>query len=253
VSAAALGIVSAALAVAACGDEKKTATTPSTTPGSLATGRLPCSDEKVKLDPADFTTKVDNPYFPLAKGTRWSYRGADKEGTKSTGAVTATGQTKRIAGITASALVDRNTEDGKLAEEATEWYAQDKDGNVWYLGEDVKEYENRKVTARDSSLVGNSPLQAGVTMLGKPIPGSCHRLSYEKGESEDRLAVLSTRDRVSVPAGRYTKVVKLKQTTPLEPDAIEHRYYARGVGLVLVRAVSGEGERVELVRFRPAR
>jgi hypothetical protein len=248
-----MGVVCASLALAACGDDEQASTTPRTTPGTLQAGRLPCSDEQVKLDPADFTTKVDNPYFPLAKGTRWSYRGEDKEGTKTTADVTATGQTKKIAGITATALRDRNTEDGQLVEVATEWYAQDKDGNVWYLGEDVKEYENGKFKEAGSSLVGDGPLQPGVTMMGKPIPGSCFRLSYEKGESEDRLAVLSVNAKVSGPAGSYTKVVQLKQTTPLEPEAIEHRYYAPGVGLVQVRVQSGERERVELVRHTAAK
>jgi hypothetical protein len=232
--------------LAACGDDEGSA--PETTPPTPQTARLPCGDERVKLDPADFVRGVDNPYFPLKKGATWSYRGSDKEGTKSTSEVTVPGRTKQIAGITATGIVDRGSEDGKLLEVATEWYAQDKNGNVWYLGEDV---DDREVGEKTSSLYGDGPLQAGVTMMGKPIPGSCHRLSYEKGESADRFAVLNNRARVTVPAGRYTNVVLLKQTTPLEKDLVEDRYYARGVGLVLVKARSGEKERVELVKFTP--
>ncbi len=245
---AAFTVVLAVTALSACGgDDDGAGTGPITAP---VKSDIPCRDEPHKLDPGDFVSAVDNPYFPLKPGTRWSYRGSDKEGTKSTSEVTVPGRTRKVAGITATALVDRSTEDGKLLEVATEWYAQDKDGNVWYLGEDVKDLEVGETT---SSLVGQDPLQPGVTMLGKPIPGSCHRLSYEKGESADRLNVLSASRRVSVPAGRYTKVVQLKQTTPLEPDLIEYRYYARGVGLVLVQAQSGERERVELVRFTPGK
>lgn len=125
----------AALATAACGGDDNGADTGAFT--APVRSRVPCGNEPVKLDPADFVAGVENPYFPLKKGSRWSYRGSDKEGSKTTSEVTAPGRTKKIAGITATALVDRSTEDGKLIEVATEWYAQDKDGNVWYLGEDV--------------------------------------------------------------------------------------------------------------------
>ena len=242
-------LVCAALGVGGCGGDDEKDQKPFTAPVQQD-GGLPCADERVKLDPADFVAEVDNPYFPLKRGTRWSYRGSDKEGTKSSNEVTVPGTTKKIAGITASGLVDRGSEDGKLLEIATEWYAQDKDGNVWYLGEDVDDREGGEKT---SSLYGDGPLQAGVIMMGKPAPGSCHRLSYEKGESADRLNVLSVKAEASVPAGSYRNVVKLRQTTPLEPDLRENRYHARGVGLVSVQAESGEKERVELVRFTPGK
>lgn len=242
-----LGAAALAIGLAACGDdEEKSADKDVKAPIGA---QLPCSDEKVKLNPTDFAEKVDNPYFPIEKGTRWSYKGSDSEGTTSSSDVVATGATRKIAGITAHALRDRSKEDGKLIEIATEWYAQDKKGNVWYLGETVRDFESGAGGATEGSLYGDGPFQAGVTMLGKPIPGSCHRLAYEKGQTEDRLAVLSVKERVRVPAGTYTGAVKLKQTTPLEEDLIENRYYAKGVGLVKVQAESGEAEKVELVKF----
>ena len=155
----------------------------------------------MKLKAADFAEKVDNPYFPIEKGTRWSYRGSDTEGTSSSSEVVATGETRDFAGITAHALRDRSTEEGKLIEIATEWYAQDKKGNVWYLGETVRDFESGGGKT-EGSLYGDGPFQAGVTMMGKPIPGSCHRLVYEKGQSEDRLAVLSVKERGRGPGGQ---------------------------------------------------
>ena len=109
-------------------------------------GRLPKGSETVQLNPADFTTKIDNPYWPMKPGTRWVYRETDAEGARQKVLVTVTDRTKRIAnGITARVVRDVVTEKGQFVEVTDDWYAQDKRGNIWYLGEDTTEYENGKL------------------------------------------------------------------------------------------------------------
>jgi len=134
-------IVAAALltvaALAACGGEGGAATAS----GSAASNRgLPQGSEPVTLDPTDFTTRIDNPYFPLRPGSRWVYRETDTTGARQRVVVTVTKRTKRIAnGVTARVVRDVVTEGGRTIEATDDWYAQDSKGHVWYLGEDTAE------------------------------------------------------------------------------------------------------------------
>jgi hypothetical protein len=124
--------------------------------------RLPQGSEAVHLDPADFTTKIDNPYWPMQPGGRWVYRETDPEGARQRVVVTVTDRTKRIAnGITARVVHDVVTERGKRVEVTDDWYAQDRAGNVWYLGEHTTEYAHGKPTTTEGSFeagaTGRSP------------------------------------------------------------------------------------------------
>src|SRR5215212_1208623 len=101
------------------------------------------------INPADFTTTIDNKYFPLAPGTTFIYQGKTKDATEGD-VVTVTSDTKRIMGVECVVVDDKVTEDGKLTEQTYDWYAQDKEGNVWYFGEDSKEYEDGKVSTEGS-------------------------------------------------------------------------------------------------------
>jgi len=113
---------------------------------------LPQGDDPVNLDPAEFTTKIDNPYWPMKPGTRWVYREIDEEGKKLKIVVVVTTETKKIAnGITARVVRDTVTEDGALIEDTNDWYAQDADGNIWYMGEDTAEFENGKISTKSGS------------------------------------------------------------------------------------------------------
>ena len=136
-----LAVTGALLAGCGGGDtEKKVA--PAKSP-------LPQGAEKVKLDPADFTTEIDNAYWPMRRGSRWVYRETNSEGARQKVVVTVTGKTKRIAnGVEAVVVRDEVTENGVPVEITDDWYAQDADGNVWYLGEHTTEYENGKPSRR---------------------------------------------------------------------------------------------------------
>jgi hypothetical protein len=206
---------------------------------------LPQGSEPVDLDPADFTTRIDNPYWPMVPGTKWVYRAPDERIE-----VTVTRKKKKVEGVDAVVLRDVVTgEDGSLVEVTDDWYAQDSDGNVWYLGEDTKEYENGKVaTTAGSWESGVDGAEAGVIMAGKPRPGLTYRQEYYEGEAEDAGKVLSLNATAKVPFGSFDNCLKTEDTSPLDPGVVEHKYYAKGVGPVL-RTSAGGGGREELVSF----
>jgi hypothetical protein len=215
---------------------------------------LPHGSEPADLDPADFTTRVDNAYFPLAPdgtpGRRWVYRGTEG-GNRIRVVVTVTSEKKEVEGIPALVVSDVVTgEDGDLIESTFDWYAQDSFGNVWYLGEDTAEYEAGKVVSTSGSWEsGVDSAEAGIIMPGKPTPGLAYRQEYYEGKAEDDARVVSLDETVKVPFGSFTGVLKTRDTTPLEPNLVEFKYYASGVGQVLKTAESGAG-REELVSFR---
>jgi hypothetical protein len=219
--------------------------------GGSQGGKLPQGSEPVGLDPNDFTTKIDNPYWPMAPGTRWTYRETDQEGTEQKVVVTVADRVKKVAnGVTARIVRDTVTEDGKLIEDTFDWYAQDKEGNVWYLGEDTAEFEDGKLSTKEGSFeAGVRGAQPGIIMPARPTPGMRYRQEYLKGEAEDQGKVLSTDEMAEVPFGHFRGALLTKDTVGTEPNVLEYKLYARGVGPVLVVGVSGgPGSREELIR-----
>src|SRR5262245_62780662 len=95
----------------------------------------PLIDNSIQIDPANFVDEIDNPFFPLQPGTTFTYQSTDGS---EVDFVTVTDQTKTILGVTCVVVQDNVFVDGKLAESTLDYYAQDKDGNVWYFGEDTK-------------------------------------------------------------------------------------------------------------------
>ena len=238
--------LAAALSLMACGDDGQN--------GDRNGGRgstLPQGSEAVELDPADFTTEIDNPYWPMRPGARWVYRETDSEGLEQKVVVTVTPKTKRIAnGVEARVVHDVVTEDGEPVEVTDDWYAQDKDGNVWYLGEATTEYENGKPVSRKGSFeAGRDGAQPGVIMPADPEPGVAYRQEYYKGEAEDRGEIVGVDEQAEVPAGHFRNVLMTKDLNPLEPKILEFKFYARGVGPVLAVSVSGGSDREELVSY----
>jgi hypothetical protein len=207
------------------------------------------------LAPGDFTIRIDNPYLPMRPGSRWVYRETEAGGTAQRVVVKVTRRTKRIAnGITARVVRDTVTERGRLVEDTFDWFAQDRAGNVWYLGEDTTEYEDGRPVSKEGSWeAGVDGARPGIFMLARPRPGRGYRQEYAPGEAEDRARVLSIDDEAEVPAGHFTNVLTTKDWNPLEPRALEYKLYARGVGLVLALQASGGSGREELLRYEPGR
>ena len=235
-----------AVLVAACSGGSREASDP-----SAAATTLPKGSEPVKLDPGRFTTEIDNPYWPMTPGSRWVYRETDAAGEVQRVEVTVTDQTKTIMGIEARVIHDKVTlTDGALVEDTLDWYAQDAEGNIWYLGEDTKEYENGKVTSTEGSWqAGVDGAQPGILLPARPQPGMAYRQEYYKGQAEDAAQVLSLDKQAKVPFGAFSDVLVTKDSTPLKPNLLEHKFYAQGVGPVLVLTVKGGASREELLRF----
>ncbi len=218
--------------------------------GGSDAATLPQGSEAVTLDAADFTAEIDNPYWPMPVGARWVYRETDAKGGEQRVEVTVFDETKEIIGIQARVVHDLVTEDGDPVEDTYDWYAQDADGNIWYLGEDTKEYENGKVvTTAGSWEAGVDGAQPGVIVPAHPEVGMVYREEYYAGEAEDAAEVLSMDEKAEVPFGSFDHVLLTKNYTPLEPDVLEHKFYAKGVGPVLAMTLSGGSDREELVEF----
>ena len=189
----------------------------------------------------------------MTPGNRWVYRESDGQGAEKRVEVVVLDRTETILGIEAAVVHDVVTQGGSLVEDTYDWYAQDAQGNVWYLGEDTKEYENGNVVSTEGSwTAGVDGAQAGIVMPAEPRPGTTFRQEYYAGEAEDRARILSVGERADVPFGSFGSVVMTKDTTPLKPSVLEYKFYARGVGPVLVLGVSGGASREELVRFERA-
>jgi hypothetical protein len=205
----------------------------------------------VALAASAFSTHIDNPYLPMSPGSRWVYHETAADGTSQRVVVKVTKQTRLIAnGVTARVVRDTATSKGEVVEDTFDWYAQDKRGNVWYLGEDTKEYENGKVVSTHGSWeAGVNGARPGIVMPAHPRPGMQYRQEYLKGEAEDSARVLSVDDQAEVKVGHFKHVVLTKEWNPLEPKVLEYKLYARGVGPVLALTVSGGSDREELVGF----
>lgn len=270
--AALLGIgLSAALVTNACGanttagkdksPETSTTAASSTTSTTAASessiqGGLPQGSETVKLDPADFSINIDNPYWPMSPGSKWVYSETDTAGTNEKVVVEVTNKTKMIAnGIEARVIRDTASENGVPVEITDDWYAQDKAGNIWYLGEDTAEYKNGKVTTRAGSFeAGVDGAQAGIAMPANPEPGLSYRQEYYKGEAEDKAAVITVgEERVQVPFGYFhNNVLMTRDLVPTEPKVQELKFYAPNVGPLLSVHTDGAGGRAVLVSYSQA-
>ena len=238
------------IVVAGCGgdgdDEGAATTATQTTAASGASRGLPQDDDPVRLDPADFTTRIDNPYWPMPRGARWVYESEEERIV-----VEVTNRRKKIAGIDALVLRDTVTQrdGGGFVEVTDDWYAQDRAGNVWYLGEDTKEYQDgRPVNDKGSWEHGVDGAYAGIIMPARPRPGMSYRQEQYEGEAEDRARVLATDERVTVPFGSFDDCVQTEEFSALEAGARELKYYVRGVGHVLRTSEDGGG-REELTSY----
>ncbi len=195
------------------------------------------------INPAAFVLTVDNPLFPLVPGTEYVYQGGQE-----TIRVTVTSDSKVILGVTATVVHDVVSVGDETIEDTYDWYAQDTAGNVWYLGEDTKEYEGGVVVSTEGSWeAGVDGAKPGIVMYAtQPAIGAPYRQEYYACEAEDMAEVAGVNRSVTVPSGAFTGCLQTREFTPLETDVNEYKYYAPGVGLVLEVDVES-GARMELV------
>jgi hypothetical protein len=223
--------------------------------GALANDTGACkADYNLVVDPADFETNgapnpIDNPYFPLAVGTTWTYEGF-KEGATLTDVMTVTPATLTLMGVTITVVRDTAWEDGILAEDTFDYYAQDDAGNVWYFGEDTREFDDQgNVTTTEGSWqAGDGDNLPGMLMEAQPKAGDTYRQEFGPGVAVDMATVINVRRHITVPLDSYPNVVETKEWSCLE-QGLDHKFYAAGVGDVKELAVANGQEMIELVSF----
>ena len=199
------------------------------------------------VDPSDFVDVIDNPYWPLKPGTSFVYEGGG-ERTE----VEVTSERRVVMGVSTVVVKDQVFEDGKLIEDTVDWYAQDRAGNVWYFGEATISFEHDPAGDKKGSWeAGVDGALPGVVMLADPRGGDVYRQEFYAGQAEDLALVRHASGVIKVRAGSFDGVLVTEEWSPLEPDRIELKYYARGVGLVAERLIFGGDELVQLVKMTP--
>ena len=206
-----------------------------------------------KVDPAQFTNHITNPYFSVIPGTVRRYVGV-RDGAPTAHTFTVTHQTRIVMGVRCVVVQDVVTQHQSLVEKTTDWYAQDKAGNVWYFGEDTAEYLNGVVTSTHGTWeAGVDNAKPGVVIQAKPRVGPFYRQEFRPGIAEDKAKILSVTTVQKVPAGVFRNVVETRDIDPLNPDKKEQKYFAPGVGPVYVVRIGGQHhEEIKLIRYKKA-
>ena len=245
--------VLAVSAVPVCGDDDGAGATTSAV-GADTTAVIDPRDGgnyEPDIDPVDFVEVVDNPYFPMLVGSRWVYEG-EADGEAERVEIVVTDQHKIVMGIPATVVRDSVYVEGELVEDTYDWFAQDRDGNVWYLGEDSREIDAGEVVSTEGSWeAGVDGALPGIVMPAEPAVGDAFRQEYYPGEAEDMFEIIDVGGSVEVPAGRFQDVVTTRDWTPLEPEVIEQKQYASGVGKLREAKTAGGDDVSALVEFTP--
>ena len=240
-----IGLILVTLALAGCSEKPG----PDGANAPLAPGAAIPSAARIapEFDSATFVSGVTNPFFPLTPGAVYTYHAETSEGTETT-VDEVLSETKTVAGVEATVVHDQVYVDDALVEDTFDWYAQDEEGNVWYLGEDTKEYEDGVVVSTEGSWeAGVNGAEAGIVMLAHPKKGTAYAQENAPDVAEDQARVTSLNESVTVPYGTFDGVLQTVEWTPLEHGVREYKYYAEGVGLVLETSKRGGGERTELL------
>jgi hypothetical protein len=263
-------LVSAALLASCGGDGSGSSTTPSAgdpvgtgaataPPGDPTTPNEPVSARD--FDPADFdpATPVDNGWFPLTPGTQFVYEGSsldDGERLQHEVVFTVSDMVKEVAGVRVVVIWDRDYTEGELVEEEIAFFAQDREGNVWHLGQYPEEFENAKLHKSPGWVAGEEGARAGIAMKDEPKLGDP---SYSQGFApppinwDDRGRTYKVGTQTCVPADCYEDVLVIEEYEPSKPGAFQLKHYAPGVGNVRVgwRGKNEEEHEVlELIEIR---
>jgi hypothetical protein len=197
-----------------------------------------------KIDPSAFQSGIDHEYFPLIPGTTFRY--TEKSGKLVVDvAVAVTRETRVVMGVTCVVVSTLVKSKGVLKEDIAEWYAQDREGNVWFFGEDAKEFHSQgRVSTEGSWEAGIDGAQPGIVMPGRAVPGEPYRHQYYKDESEDMAQIVAMNESVTVPFGSFRNCVRTREWSMLEAGS-QSKWYAKGVGFI--KEVSEWGDATELI------
>lgn len=227
-----------------CGSDESDPVDPLPTSAEGPAPFMPSEPYEPDIAVAALSADITNPLMPFPVGARWLYEADTDEGVERI-EILVEEATREVWGATARVVRDTVTVEGELTEDTWDWYAQDSDGHVWYLGEDTQEYEDGQVVcecgAWESGVGGALP---GVVMLAAPEVGDVYRQEYLAGEAEDVAEVVAVDETVTVAAGTFTGCLRTRDRSAIDPELDEYKVYCPGVGNVLVL----EGDvRVELI------
>ena len=210
----------------------------------------PGRDYLPQIEPANFSPDVTNPWFPLTPGRTLVYTGT-KDGQKALDLVATTSRTKKIDGVTTRVVEDRLYLSNVLEERTSDYYAQDRCGNVWYFGEDTATLDRhgKVVDTEGTWHAGVDGAQPGVFMQAHPQLGRRFRQEWSEGHAEDVFKVIDRSAAIAVPAGSFRHALRTAERTALEPAVLDNKYYVRGIGEVAELAVKGPREAVRLVEI----
>ena len=215
-------------------------------PWAAAAGASRPPDYEPVLKPADFVHVITNPYLPFPVGRTLTYRGI-KDGVTQLDVVHVTSKTRVLEGITATAVTDVATHNGKLLEKTTDYYAQDKQGNVWYLGENTAAYVHGHVDHSGSWLAGVHDGEPGIVMLANPQVPDAYRQEFLAGHAQDTAWIVDRGGSVRLPFKVVHNVLTSYEFTVLEPKVLDKKIYAPGLGIVSEQAALGPKETATLV------
>lgn len=222
--------------------------------GILAFGQAGVAGEPYNpvINPKEFTTRIDNKFFYMPVGKKMIYEAKTEDGIERI-EISITGEKRRIMGVETLVYLDREYLNGQLVEETKDFIAQDKNGNVWYFGEDVDNYENGKLKDHAGAWrAGISNAKPGIWIKAKHVVGDSYRQEYLKGKAEDMAKIVAVGQTVVTKAGTFEGCTKTYDWTPLDPESKEHKYYCPKVGGVVLIEDIISGERLELVKVEYA-
>jgi hypothetical protein len=245
---AAIAIVAASSGCAGSGGDASTSSSGEAAPApGLASAVGPWSPPRI--DPADFVARVDNPYLPLVPGTTLRYRGVMKDGvTPQVDTFAVTHRRKTVMGVACTVVRDTVTSRGRPVERTYDWFAQDRQGNVWYFGEETQELKHGRFGKMiDSGPAGKNGAQPGLMMETHPMQGDSYWQFHWPGHALDTTTVLGSGGRLRLPYRDFKDTLLTQEQSPLEPGVKDRKWSARGIGYVQERAASGTNEQIKLV------
>jgi hypothetical protein len=199
---------------------------------------------QASIDKSKFTTKVDHPLVPLQSVPFTLFKGTDT-GSKSVSTNRLLPKRAVVAGVPVAVVENKDYEDGKLVEHTFDYFAEHRDGSVWYFGERVENIEDGKVSHEGQWLAGKGNARPGIYMPAKPRVGQVFQQERAPGVAEDRSTVLAKRLTQKTPAGTFRNCIKVRDYSPID-KLNEFKWYCAGVGLVAEREPHA---RLDLVRY----
>ncbi len=202
-----------------------------------------------ELRASDFTTNITNKYFSLPVGKKMTFEATTKEWVQEKVEIEILKDIKIIEGIKTITYLDRVYNDGILVEETRDYLAQHTNGDVWYFGEEVDNYENGKLKDHAGTFIhGIDGAKAGIWMKAEQEIGDSYKQEYYKGEAEDMRTTLATGLTITTKLATYKDCVQVYDWTPLDAKSRENKYYCPDTGSLVLNENLETGKRSELIK-----